>query len=125
MLAARAPTSEDAIRVADEVLGEPITSAERFTTGSGNRAYDVTAASGRRVVVRFSASRGACEAGVHWSRTLRPLGVPLPEMIAHHLAERDGEHSWAVLERLPGTDLGHCYSTLTDNQKLSVLEHVM
>src|SRR5437867_1067968 len=121
----RPPTADDAMRVAREMLAEPIASAERFSTGSGHRVYDVTAVSGRRVVVRFADSRGACEAGVVLSRTLRALGVPLPEMLAHHLSESDGGPAWTVLERLPGTDLGHVYSTLTDQEKLDVLDHVM
>ena len=60
----RAPAASDAARIARDILGEPIASAERFTTGAGNRVYDVTTNRGPRVVVRFMRTKSELEAGV-------------------------------------------------------------
>ena len=110
---------EHAACVARDVLGEPIASADRFTTGAGNWVYDVRAQSGRQVVVRFMRDREEFAAGIHWNQTLRPLGVPLPKMLAF-----DNE-GWFVLERFAGTDLGQVCAALTTPQKLSILDGVM
>jgi hypothetical protein len=119
-------TADRACSVAREVLGEPMASAQRFTTGAGNWVYDVTAASGRRVVVRFMRSREEFESGILWNGRLRPLGVPLPKMLAYQRSfEGDSPGGWFVLERLRGVDLEHAYATLTTHQKMSVLDGVM
>jgi hypothetical protein len=114
---------EHASHVAQNVLGEPILSVERFATGAGNWVYDVGAVSGRQVVVRFMRAREEYEAGICWNQMLRPLGVPLPEMLASD-SDRAG-NGWFVLQRFPGADLGHAYATLTTPQKLSILDGVM
>src|SRR5688500_19514468 len=106
---AKIPTEQDARRIAADVLGETIVAAQRLPTGAGNWVYEVVPARGRAVVVRILRSHEECKSGVYWSQTLRPLGVPLPEMIAHHVgrddedeAKRGDDRSWMVLERLPG-----------------------
>ncbi|MEO6435302.1 MAG: phosphotransferase [Tepidisphaeraceae bacterium] len=119
------PTAHDAERIARRVLGESIAAVARFPTGAGNWVYDVEASSGRRVVVRINRRRDECEAGVYWSRTLRSLGVPLPEQLQHFIPDSDDQHAWTVLYRFPGTDLGNVYPTLTDAEKLGVLDQVM
>ena len=60
-------------------------------------------------------------AGVRLNRFLRPLGVPLPEVLAEGLEEA---FPWAALERLPGTDLEHVIGTLSDGQLRAVAEGV-
>lgn len=119
------PTAADAGRIAAEVLGARAVLVERMPTGAANWVYDVRCAGGARVVVRILRARADCAAGVHWSRTLRPLGVPLPEMLAHHVGSGEGERSWMVLERLPGTDLEHVYRSLDTAQKRAILDHVL
>jgi aminoglycoside phosphotransferase len=119
------PSPDDAARIARTVLGEPVERVRRFETGQANWVYDVITKSGRNVVVRISRDPNECAAGVHWSRTLRPLGVPLPEMLAHHLPSNDDERSWTVLARLSGTDLEHAYPTLTPAQKLDILDQAL
>ena len=119
------PTADDAARIAAGVLGEPVARVHRLETGCGNWVYDVLTTSGRNVVVRIARDPDECAAGVHWSRTLRPLGVPLPEMIAHHVPKDAEDRAWMVLQRLPGTDLEHVYASLTRPQMLDILGHVM
>src|SRR5687767_6620529 len=97
------PTADEAARVAQRALGEDIQAVARFTTGAGNWVYDVTTGRGTRLVVRFMRSRAECAAGVFWSNTLRPMGVPLPPLLAHC----DGETPWMLLGRLEGVDLEH------------------
>jgi aminoglycoside phosphotransferase (APT) family kinase protein len=59
---------------------------------------------------------------VHWSTTLRSLGVPLPALIAH------GEHRglpYLILERLQGEDLGRVYSRLSSSERTTIAERVV
>lgn len=119
------PTPQDAARVALEMLLEPATAVERFTTGAGNWVYDVTLQSGIRAVVRFVRDPEDCAAGVYWSNRLRPSGVPLPRLLGHQVARGAGERSCMVLERLPGRDLEHVYTHLTHSQRLAILEEVL
>ncbi len=87
--------------------------AKRFGTGSQHYAFEVSFQDGASLVVRMAdeygkaAMIGVCEL----SRRLRPLGVPLPRIIAEGLNPR---FPHLVLERLPGTDLGDIASTLSD-----------
>jgi hypothetical protein len=120
-------TPDDAARVAAKVLGEPVASARRFATGAGNWVYDVIAQSGERVVVRFMRSRDEFDAAIFWNRTLRPLGVPLPRLVAQADEFDNVDHpgEWLVLERFAGHDLGHAYPALTAAEKLSILDRVI
>ncbi|MEA2710601.1 MAG: hypothetical protein QOF78_3202 [Phycisphaerales bacterium] len=121
------PTEQDAVRIAADVLGDTIAAAQRLPTGAGNWVYEVVSAGGRRVVIRILRSHEECKSGVYWSQTLRPLGVPLPEMIAHHVGGGDDgtDRSWMVLERLPGTDLEHTHAALTPEQRRDVADGVV
>lgn len=56
------------------------------------------------------------------SRQLRPLGVPLPQMLA---ADVDAEHPWMLLERLPGRDLGDVVGSLGNAELRSIASHVV
>src|SRR5687768_6587906 len=105
---------EHAAIIAADVLREKVACSQRFTTGAGNWVYDIVTQGGTRAVVRFMRSNVECRAAVYWSQTLRPLGVPLPALLAHHA----GETPWMMLDRLPGVYLGHAYGDLTLSQKL-------
>src|SRR5215207_8038359 len=94
------PTPHDAAVIAADVLGEPVARVERFATGLANFVYDVNGESGAAVVIRIAKSAGdtAVAAAVYWSNLLRPMGVPLPRLIAHHVGE-GGAFEWMALER--------------------------
>ena len=107
------PSSEFAATAAAMALGSPAVAAHRFTTGSAHFVFEVTCGSGQKVVVRAGpeANRAALIGSARLYRLLHPLGVPLPEMLAENL---DHRFPYLVLERLPGTDLGHVIGRLDD-----------
>jgi aminoglycoside phosphotransferase len=108
-----APTSVLAADLATAALGRPPIEMRRFNTGAHHYVFEATFADHPPVVVRIAAehSRAAMAGAVKLSNQLRPLGVPLPEIIAegvnHHF-------SHIVMERLPGTDLGDAISGFSD-----------
>jgi hypothetical protein len=118
------PTEQDAVAIAERFVGEPAREVSRFPTGLANWVYDVVLASGRRLVVRIGApgAAAAMRGAQYWSRTLRPLGVPLPALL--EAGEREGS-PYLVLERLPGSDLGLVYRGLTAEQKRGIAAGVV
>jgi hypothetical protein len=71
------------------------------------------------VVVRIAAEHGraAMIGGAQLSRMLRPLGVPLPEIISEKLAP---PFPHLVMERLPGADLGNVVKTLPAQRLVAI-----
>jgi len=109
------PTTQDAAVAIEAMLGDAARSVTRFAAGTSHFVFDVETASGRRLVARLSrreeieAARGA----VTWSNVLRPIGVPLPELLHADFSMTRCAHPVLLLERLPGDDLGAVYSRLT------------
>jgi aminoglycoside phosphotransferase (APT) family kinase protein len=109
------PTMDDARDIVAAIMGESPQSIVRFPLGSSHFVFDVEAASGRRAVLRLSrqedleAARGAA----YWSGVLRPLGVPLPELLHADLSLERYPFPVMLLERLPGADLGNVYGHLS------------
>jgi len=114
-----APDEGAAARIAARALGIGIVAVERFPTGRQHWVYAVRGADGREAVIRLNRpGAGAIFAGaVAWNRLLRPLGVPLPALIAHDAAPAGDEYPYMLLERLPGRDLGAVYQTLRAEQR--------
>ena len=117
------PTEAHAAEIARSVTGTSAESARRFSTGLGHWVYDVRMPDGASIVVRMGTAdqRADFLGALHWSKTLRPLGVPLPELLAH------GEHRqcpYLVLERLKGEDLGTVYGALTSAERKAIAEEV-
>lgn len=105
--------------IVETVLKQPVRSISRFQTGMAHLVYDIVTADGRPVVARLAqlGQEATLHGAVFWSEKLRPLGVPLPELLAHDLTQKHFSHAYLLLERLPGRDLGDVYPTLTPNQK--------
>lgn len=84
---------------------------DHFTTRLQHYVFEARFASRAPVVVRVAKEEGRAttNGGSKLSRMMRPLGVPLPEVIAEDLG---GPLSHLVLERLPGPDLGNVVKTL-------------
>jgi hypothetical protein len=84
---------------------------ERFPTGLQHYVFEVRFADRAPVVVRIASEQGrpAMIGAAKLSGMLRPLGVPLPRIIAQDLGS---PFPHLVLERLPGTDLGNVVKTL-------------
>lgn len=117
------PTAEDACRVTGEALGIEAVRARRFTTGLHHFVYEVTLADGRSVVARMTRPSEAdyMRSAVALSRQLRPLGVPLPELLA---ADLDAAFPWMMLERLPGRDLGDVVASLPEAKLRAIAQRV-
>lgn len=118
------PTAEDACRTTAAALGTEALSARRFTTGLHHFVYEVTLSGGRTVVMRMTRPGEApfMRSAVTLSRQLRPLGVPLPELLA---IDVDGAFPWMLLERLQGTDLGDRIATLPPAKLRVIAEKVV
>ena len=117
------PTEKDAAEIMLGLFGVPSASIRRFPTGIGHWVYEARTAGGEVRVVKLglASQRGDFIGAVHWATTLRPLGVPLPALIAH------GEHRglpYLILERLPGEDLECVYSRLSSSERKTIAKCV-
>jgi len=103
-----------------------VLSVERFPMGLCHHVFDVELHGGSRVVVRVAdpEHRPLLLGAIAWADRLRPLGVPLPAILAHDV-EPDSPLPYLVLERLPGADLGLVYAKLTPAQRQSLAASVV
>lgn len=121
------PTDVDAFEIAEAVLDENVSSVARFATGLQNFVYDVALESGRGVVVRIAetGNRPHLQGALHWEALLRPLGIPLPEVLHSDLEMERFAFPFLVLERLPGTDLGEVYDALSIQQRANLAREMV
>ncbi|TVR57710.1 MAG: aminoglycoside phosphotransferase family protein, partial [Spirochaetaceae bacterium] len=103
-------------RIFADHFPDPIARVTRFPTGLCHYVYEVITSDGTSYVVRIAsrATRAHMEGGLYWAGRLRESGVPVPEVYA---AWTDDPLSYTVMERLPGTDLGHVYATMSSSAK--------
>ena len=114
------PTSQHAIAIVERHLqGAGVRTIARFPTGAAHYVYDAELTDGRRVVARLGRiGQEADFAGaVFWHGELVPRGVPLPRLLGYNAHPTPGAFPFVLLERLPGTDLGHVYPDLSVDQK--------
>jgi aminoglycoside phosphotransferase len=109
------PNVKLAAEIAERILGHAPCSVSRFKTGLRHHVFDVAFDEDQSVVVRIAEASGRAEmiGAVHLSRLLRPLGVPLPALIADDL---EAPLPWIILKRLAGADLGAVASNLPKMQ---------
>jgi len=118
------PTPALALAAARAATGRVPAEVRRFRTGVAHHVYEAPFDDDRpSIVVRMGTpeQRAGLAEGVRLNRLLRPLGVPLPEVLAAGL---DEPIPWVALERLPGTDLDHVIGALPDGQLRAVAEGV-
>jgi aminoglycoside phosphotransferase (APT) family kinase protein len=117
------PDSALAAELAEAATGRRPVAVSRFTTGSQHFVFEARFADGPPVVVRVSrpGDRRLAAGASKLSRQLRPLGVPLPQVLAEDLG---APFPHMVFERLPGTDLGHVIATLSDPQLAAIAAEV-
>jgi aminoglycoside phosphotransferase (APT) family kinase protein len=117
------PDEDTARVIARSVLGDEIDDLDRFPMGLTHWVYDVALKSGRNVVIRVASPehRADLVGAVYWQEWLRPLGVPLAEVL---FADVDAEFPYLILQRLPGTDLGNVYAELTIAQRTALAQSV-
>jgi aminoglycoside phosphotransferase (APT) family kinase protein len=112
------PTEDDATRILTELMGAEVQWLERFPTGLAHYVYDALLADGRRLVARLTRPEQAGDfaGAVYWYHRLKPLGVPLPDLL--HFDVSGGRHGFPamIMERLPGADLGQVYASLSRSQ---------
>lgn len=108
------PSEQTACQIAEREFGWVAATARRFTTGMAFFVYEVTSGA-HQAVVRIGLSEQArvLREGLRLSEQLKPLGVPLPEILGH--GEQAG-FPYVSMRRLPGTDLGHVLHVLSTEQ---------
>ena len=87
----------------------------RFPTGVAHYVYEALLENGDAIVVRmgYKRQRDSLRDGLLLAQKLRPLGVPLPRILADGL---DDPCPWIAMERLPGMDLGEVINSLSTRQ---------
>jgi aminoglycoside phosphotransferase len=105
------PNAALAADIATNVTGHLPIAVTRFTTGAMHYVFEVAFAHRPPVVVRIAAPSGAkaMRGASMLSGRLRPLGIPLPAILAEELG---ASCPWLVLERFVGTDLGNVVDSL-------------
>ncbi|MCR6656476.1 MAG: aminoglycoside phosphotransferase family protein [Opitutus sp.] len=116
------PSGELASRIVAAERGWRPISVRRFTTGSGHYVYEAMGET-EALVVRLGLPEQAeaLAAGSALMRRLAGLGVPLPRLLG--TGNADG-FPYQLMDRLPGTDLGHVIGTLDDGQLAAIAGHV-
>lgn len=99
------PNADTAAAIVAAVIGSEPVSVRRFTTGVAHYVFEGVFKDRAPVVIRLAAGpgRSAMAGGARLSRLLRPMGIPLPEVIAEGLGH---EFPYLILERFAGVDLG-------------------
>ncbi len=106
------PDATLAAHLAEATAGRAPRAVNRFPTGSQHYVFEATFDDRAPLVVRIAddSGRQAMAGALELSRQLRPLGVPLPEILAEGLDDR---FAWIAMERLEGRDLGQVIATLS------------
>lgn len=106
------PSEFLAASIAEGVTRGGIAEVRHSPTRRYRHLYDVGLTDGRRVIVRIGLAeeRAAITQTAFWTDQLRPLGVPVPEILARDLTSLFPS---LVTERLPGSRLGRALPRLT------------
>ena len=127
MQATDMPSATDAATVVRSRLNlEPI-EIRRFLTGLCHHVFSVTTADLQKFVLRIATppTKPLLAGGIYWNDVLRPIGVPLPRMVATSLEPSEIQFPFVILEQLPGSDLGQIYQTLSSHEKLEIVSEVV
>jgi aminoglycoside phosphotransferase len=121
------PSRQDAAIVVRSRLGLEPAEVRRFLTGLCHYVYSVTASDRQKFVVRIAttSTKRLLAGGIYWNELLRPMGVPLPRILAANLEPSEIRFPFVVLEQLPGSDLYQIYQTLTSPEKLEIVSEVV
>ena len=121
------PTANDAAIVVRARLGLEPVEIRRFLTGLCHHVFSVTTAGRQNFVVRIATppTKRLLAGGIYWNDFLRPIGVPLPKMLATCLEPSEIEFSHVILEQLSGSDLGQVYQSLSGYEKLEIVTEVV
>lgn len=116
------PTDNTARSIVAERLGWRDAGVRRFTTGLAFFVYDVWQGTEQAVVRigRPEQAKALAESLTLWQRLI-PLGVPLPRVMVDGTAD---ELPFVIMERLPGTDLGHVMAGLPPGRLNAIAQAV-
>jgi aminoglycoside phosphotransferase (APT) family kinase protein len=117
------PSAALAAAAAKRATGLAPAEIRRFPTGAAHYVYEALSEGGDAIVVRmgFPSQRDSMRGGLLLTQKLRPLGVPLPEILGEGL---DEPCPWVAMQRLPGADLGAVMNSLSAGQLASVAARV-
>ncbi|GGF37976.1 hypothetical protein GCM10011611_50460 [Aliidongia dinghuensis] len=95
-----------AAAIAETALGGAAAGVRRFDGSARHFVFDVQLTDGRRAVVRLGLPehRTGIRDAALWSERLRPLGIPMPRILARDFTS---EFPSLILERLEGDPLLH------------------
>jgi fructosamine-3-kinase len=81
---------------------------KRLVGGCINSTVALTTADGDRAVLKIATHRvnRDLHREAHQLRMLRYLGLPVPQVYLHHVADLDDPHSYLLMEFIEGVDLG-------------------
>jgi aminoglycoside phosphotransferase (APT) family kinase protein len=121
------PSPKDAAIVVRSRLGLEPAGVRRFLTGLCHYVYSVTTSDRQQFVARIAtpSTKRLLAGGIYWNELLRPMGVPLPRILAANLEPSEIRFPFVVLEHLPGSDLCQIYQTLTSPEKLEIVGEVV
>jgi aminoglycoside phosphotransferase (APT) family kinase protein len=116
------PTDDTARRIVAERLGWREPEIRRFTTGIAFFVYDVWQGTEKAVVRigRPEQAEALAESLALWQRLI-PLGVPMPLVLVDGTAD---EMPFVIMERLPGSDLGHVMADLPPGRLTAIAQAV-
>jgi aminoglycoside phosphotransferase (APT) family kinase protein len=125
--ATHSPCTEDAAVAVRSKLGLQPAEVRRILTGLCHHVFSVTVSDEQKYVVRIGtpATKRLLEGGIYWNQVLRPIGVPLPKMLAADLEPLEIRFPFVILQRMPGTDLGLIYQTLSSSEKLGIVRELV
>jgi len=108
------PSETLAAQIAQAVSGVHPIGVRRFTTGAHHYVYEAAFTDAAPLVIRIAdaAIRSVMADAAKLSQVLRPLGAPLPAILAEGLDVEP--FAYLVLERLPGRDLGDVIAHLPE-----------
>jgi aminoglycoside phosphotransferase (APT) family kinase protein len=121
------PSRDDAATVIRSMLSLEPAEVTRFLTGLCHHVFSVTTSDRQTFVVRIAtpSTKRLLAGGIYWNELLRPIGVPLPRILAANLEPSEIQFPFVVLERLPGSDLCQVYPTLRSSEKFRVVSEVV
>lgn len=127
MKATDTPTANDAAILVRLSLDKEPTQVRRLLTGLCHYVFSVSTSGGEKFVVRIAtlATKRLLAGGVYWNNFLRPIGVPLPKILAAGLERSEIPFPFVILESLAGTDLCAVYQTLSSNEKLEIVSELV
>jgi len=117
------PIEKDAAAVVRSRLSLEPTGGRRFLTGLCHFVFLMeTAGNPAKVAVRVAtpSTRRLLAGGVYWNNLPRPIGVPLPRMLAVDLRPSEIQFPFVILEYLTGVDLHAVYPELSHEDKFHV-----